>query len=243
MTVSSAVLYQFACSSLTEETNARWQIGSHPFVTTGDDEIGGFNALVERDMTERLGSVNEAESYFTSFADSVHYLSNWQADAQVIDRWQEEPVALVFFKSRCEMTGNVVRSPTSVEDLVTNRNNRDSIPGAFCFGCYGLLVGGPTEVRGQHVTTDAKHATCSEMNKGNRAAGQQHLPIVWGSCELAKRLLQPRNAVPRMEARKAMLITRGPGIEAMTQKLFKVQAGGFFGRKSNEVNLCIFGGR
>jgi hypothetical protein len=88
----------------------------------------------------------------------------------VIDRWQEEPVAPVFLKGRCEMTGNVVGSPTSVEDLVTNRDSRDSISGAFCFGYYGLLVGGPTEVRGQHVTTNAKHAAYREMNKGKRAA-------------------------------------------------------------------------
>lgn len=164
--------YQSTTSRSTEHSNPCWQVGTHPFVTTGDDEIGGFNALVQRDMTERLGSVDEAESYFTTFADSVHNLSNWQADAQMIDRWQEEPVALVFFKSRCEMTGNVVRSPTSVEDLVTNPNSRDLISGALCFGYYGLLVGRPTEVRGQHVTTNAKHAAYREMNKGKRTARQ-----------------------------------------------------------------------
>lgn len=166
------VIYQLSCFWLSKETDPCRQVGTHPFVTTGDDEIGGFNALVQRDMTERLGSVDEAESYFTTFADSVHNLSNWQADAQMIDRWQEEPVALVFFKSRCEMTGNVVRSPTSVEDLVTNPNSRDLISGALCFGYYGLLVGRPTEVRGQHATTNAKHAAYREMNKGKRTARQ-----------------------------------------------------------------------
>jgi hypothetical protein len=81
MTVPSSVLYQLACSRLTKQANAGWQIGSHPFVASSDDEVGDFDALVQWDMTERLGSVDETESYLTSFADSVHYLSNWQADA------------------------------------------------------------------------------------------------------------------------------------------------------------------
>jgi hypothetical protein len=59
--MSYAVLNHRVRLPLTEESDASWQIGTHPFVAASDDEVSEFQAVVKRDVAERLGSVDEAE--------------------------------------------------------------------------------------------------------------------------------------------------------------------------------------
>lgn len=78
--MSHAVLDHRARSPLTEETNPGWQVSAHPFVAAGDDEVSELQAVVQRDMAERLGRVDEAESQFASLSYPLHNLLNRKSD-------------------------------------------------------------------------------------------------------------------------------------------------------------------
>jgi hypothetical protein len=116
---SHAALDHLARSPLTEQADARRQVSAHPFVTAGDDKVGDRQAVVERDVAERLSRVDEAEPKFASPFDPLHDVANREADSQMIHGRQKESVALMLGEGGGEIAGDIVHGPAAIQNSVS----------------------------------------------------------------------------------------------------------------------------
>jgi len=158
-----SLLDGFAGAMLPKPANARRQVCAHPLVTASDDEVSALNALIQRNVTESLSRVDEAEPQFAGLLNFADDLPNRQANTQVIYCRDEQPIATVINKRLSEESCDIGRRPFLMQDVLSQRNRRDSVGSAECPMLYRVLIGGPTEVGRQHISADSEHATRAQL--------------------------------------------------------------------------------
>jgi hypothetical protein len=100
------------------ESNAGGQVCPHPFVATGDNEVGDRQAVIQGEMAKGLSRIDEHEVQFAPTPDLFDNLSNRESDAQVIDGWQEQTVATVGHGGLGQRGDDVIRRPAATKDVV-----------------------------------------------------------------------------------------------------------------------------
>jgi hypothetical protein len=105
----------------------------------------------------------------------------------------------------------------------------------------GVLVGRPTEIRSQDLSTGSGQKASTEHHELCRATGDKNFARFTISGNASQLPLEAADALPTRKCRKTLAVGGGPGREAVLEKLLEVQAGGLFGRKSDEFEMCLLG--